>query len=192
MDVEYVLSEAADTITESLEGAMRVTNIVQDLKAFSRVDSQGNELMELNSCIESALRVCFHELKYTATIHKEFGNIPMIICNPGQLNQVFLNLLVNAGQALIPPGEIVLKSWHDDIFVYASVQDNGHGIPEDILNRIFDPFFTTKDVGKGTGLGLSISYDIIKKHQGVLQVSSKVGEGTTFTIKLPRTPDTLT
>ncbi len=191
LDIEYILTEGVDVIAESLEGAMRVTNIVQDLKVFSRVDIQGNELMELNSCIESALRVCSNELKYTATIRKEYADLPMIICNPGQLNQVFLNLLVNAGQAILPGGEIVLKSWHDDTFVYASVNDTGAGIPEEILNHIFEPFFTTKDVGKGTGLGLSISYDIIIKHQGSILVSSQVGVGTTFTIKLPRTPETL-
>ena len=107
--------------------------------------------------------------------------------NPGQLNQVFLNLLINAGQAIVPPGEIVLKSWHDDDFVYASVSDTGQGIPEEVRDRIFELFFTTRDVGKGTGLGLSISYEIIKKHQGEIMVESTAGKGTTFTVKLPRT-----
>ena len=105
------------------------------------------------------------------------------------MNQVFLNLLLNAGQAITAPGEIVLRSRHDDHFVYASVSDTGAGIPEEIMNRIYDPFFTTKDVGKGTGLGLSVSAEIVKKHHGELLVESVVGVGTTFTVKLPRTPE---
>jgi two-component system, cell cycle sensor histidine kinase and response regulator CckA len=187
LDIEYILSDGMEMITESLEGSARVTNIVQDLRTFSRVDALGNELTELNSCMESALSVCAHELKYTTTIRKEYGLLPMIICNPGQLNQVFLNLLMNATQAMAPPGEIILKSWHDEDFVYASVNDSGSGIPEENLSHIFEPFFTTKDVGKGTGLGLSVSYDIITRHKGKILVTSEPNVGTTFTVKLPRT-----
>ena len=127
-----------------------------------------------------------NELKYVATIEKEYRVLPLIRCRSGQLNQVFLNLLLNAGQAVMPPGRITLRSWHDDNFVSVSVADNGHGIPEELRERIFEPFFTTKDVGQGTGLGLSISHDIITKHHGELLVESSVGIGTTFTVRLPR------
>ena len=120
-----------------------------------------------------------------ANIRKEYEPVPLVLCHPGQLNQVFLNLLVNAGQSIVPPGEVVLSCWQDGTFVYASVSDTGSGIPEEIRNRIFEPFFTTKDVGKGTGLGLSLSYEIIKRHQGELLVDSTMGVGTTFTVKLP-------
>jgi signal transduction histidine kinase len=113
------------------------------------------------------------------------GDIPAIYCNLGQLNQVFMNLLVNAAQAMDSQGEITVKTSCDDKNVYIAVSDTGKGIPEDKINRIFEPFFTTKEVGKGTGLGLSIAYDIVRQHHGVIHVESEVGKGTTFTISLP-------
>ncbi len=189
LEIEQIIEDGADLIKESLDGATRVKNIVQDLKSFSRVDALEQESVQLTSCLESALTICYNELKYTAEIKKEYEQVPEILCHPGQLNQVFLNLLVNAGQALVKPGEITLKCWHDDHFVHASVSDTGCGIPESVRARIFDPFFTTKEVGKGTGLGLSISHEIIKKHGGELQVESVPGVGTTFTVSLPRTPE---
>ena len=190
LDIDYISSEGVDLINESLVGAERVRKIVLDLMNFSRIDTPEQEAVTLDSCLESALNICYNDLKYVATIRKEYESLPEVLCHPGQLNQVFLNLLVNAGQAIVAPGEIVLHCWHDASFVYASVSDTGKGIPEEIRGRIFDPFFTTKDVGQGTGLGLSISYEIIKKHQGELLVESVVGRGTTFTVKLPRTPAT--
>ena len=189
LDIDYIITESADLINESLVGAERVRKIVLDLKNFSRVDTPEQEAVALDSCLESALNICYNDLKHVAAIRKEYESLPKVLCHPGQLNQVFLNLLVNAGQAIVAPGEIVLHCWHDTAFVYASVSDTGKGIPEEIRGRIFDPFFTTKDVGQGTGLGLSISYEIVKKHQGELMVESVVGRGTTFTVKLPRTPE---
>jgi two-component system, cell cycle sensor histidine kinase and response regulator CckA len=186
LNMEYLLGDGADLITESLDGAERVSKIVRDLKGFSRVDALEQEMVNMTSCLESALTICYNDLKYLAVINKEYMLVPDVYCNPGQLNQVFLNLLVNAGHAITPPGEILLRSWHDEGFVYASVSDNGKGIPDAIMGRIFEPFFTTKDVGKGTGLGLSVSYEIVKKHQGELLVESKSGSGSTFTVKLPR------
>ncbi len=186
LEMENILSDGTDLIGESLDGADRVTKIVQDLKSFSRVDRVEKELVLLSDCLESALTICANELKYVATVRKEYETVPVLFCHPGQLNQVVLNLLVNAGQAIVPPGEIVLRSWHDAGFIYASVSDTGEGIPEEIREQIFNPFYTTKEVGKGTGLGLSISYEIIKKHKGEFLVESVVGSGTTFTVKLPR------
>jgi two-component system, cell cycle sensor histidine kinase and response regulator CckA len=185
-DIEYILTAGGSLITESLEGAGRVAKIVRDLKTFSRVDGEEDELIDLNSCLESALTIVHNELKYLATIRKEYGQLPEIRCNPGQLNQVFLNLLVNAGHAIVSPGVIELRSWCDEEFVYASVSDTGQGIPEEIRSRLFEPFFTTKEEGRGTGLGLSISSDIIGKHNGKILVESEVGAGSTFTIILPR------
>ncbi len=188
LEIDKILADGIDLINESLSGAARVAKIVSDLKSFSRVDRREYEAMKLSSCMESALSICFNELSRVATIRKEYESDQVVLCHPGQLNQVFLKLLVNAGQAITPPGEIVLRSRHDNHFVYASVSDTGSGIPEKIQHRIFDPFYTTKDVGQGTGLGLNTSYEIIKKHNGELLVESVVGIGTTFTVKLPRTP----
>ncbi len=189
LEIDQILEDGVDLINESLQGAKRVSKIVHDLKNFSRVDVLlENEPVDLSSCMESALNICWNELKYQADIRKEYVPLPTVLCNSGQLNQVFLNLLVNAGQALAARGEIILSCRHDDSHVYASVADNGSGIPEGVLKRIFDPFFTTKEVGAGTGLGLSISYEIIKQHNGELLVESSVGIGTTFTVKLPRPP----
>jgi signal transduction histidine kinase len=187
-ELEYLLEDSIDLIGESLEGAEHVLRIVRDLKSFSRVDRVECEAVTLASCLESALTICFNEVKKVAVIRQEFEEGPEVLCHPGQMNQVFLNLLLNAGQAMTTQGELVLRNHHDERFVYASVSDTGAGIPEENMNRIFDPFFTTKDVGKGTGLGLSISSDIVKKHDGELLVESVVGVGTTFTVKLPRTP----
>ena len=186
LDMDFILSDGVELISASQRGVERVKKIVGDLKTFSRTKSEEKEPTDLNSCLESALTIVSNELKYVGTIRKEYGSLPKLLCNPDQLNQVFLNLLVNAGHAIVPPGEILLKSWHDDSFVYASIGDTGTGISDEIRGRLFEPFFTTKAVGKGTGLGLSVSYEIVKKHNGTIQVESKLGVGTTFTVVLPR------
>ena len=188
-NMEEILDDGSNLIRESLEGVERITTIIQDMKSFSRMDAIHMQPMALAGCLEKALNICRNELKYVAAIRKEFEPGTMVLCHPGQLNQVFVNLLVNAGQSMVSHGEILLKCRHDEAFVYASVSDTGSGIPDDILERIFDPFFTTKEDGKGTGLGLSISHEIIKNHHGELLVESVVGGGTTFTVKLPRAPE---
>ena len=188
---QIILEDGIDLIRETREGVDRVMKIVLDLKNFARMDTEAQRPMELNSCLARALSIVNNELKYVATVREEYSPVPEILCHPGQLNQVFLNLLVNAGQAMVAPllGEIVLRSWHDNLYVYASVSDTGAGIPEEMRERILDPFFTTKEVDKGTGLGLSISHEIVRKHQGELTVESEVGRGTTFTVRLPRNGD---
>ena len=118
-------------------------------------------------------------------LNKEYGDIPPINCYPQQLNQVFMNLLLNASHAIDTKGEITVKTWHDNTWLYIAIGDTGCGIPEEIRSRIFEPFFTTKEVGQGTGLGLSISYDIVKKHRGDITLTSEIGVGTTFTVRLP-------
>ncbi len=186
LDIPFILEDIPELIAESLSGVERVSRIVLDLKSFSRVDNLGEEMTDLSVCMESALAILTHELKAAGTIKKEYEPLPTILCNPGELNQLFLHLLRNAVQALTPPGEITLKCWHDDGFVYAAVADNGHGIPEELKERIFEPFFTTRDVGQGAGLGLSVCHDIVTKHHGMLRVESAVGSGATFTVKIPR------
>jgi two-component system NtrC family sensor kinase len=156
-------------IKESLEGAERVKKIVQNLKSFSRVEEAEYKFADINECIESTLNIVWNELKYKATVTKEYGEVPQIKCYPQQINQVFMNLFINAVQAIEKQGEIKIKTWNGNGLINISVSDTGNGIPQDKLSRIFEPFFTTKPVGQGTGLGLSITYDIVKK-QGDITV----------------------
>lgn len=186
LKIDYVLGDSRQLIAESQDGATRVRRIVQDLKSFSRVDQAEIALINLNEALETTINIAWNEIKYVATLNREFGDIPEIRCYPQQLNQVFLNLLVNAAHALgDKQGVITVRTWGEPSYVYVSVTDNGCGIPEEIRQRIFEPFFTTKDVGKGTGLGLSISYEIIRKHGGEITVESEVGSGSTFIVRLP-------
>ena len=159
--------------------------IVQNLKSFSRVDEAQASYVDLNDCLETTITIAWNELKYKTTLQRDYGELPQVRCLAQQLNQVFLNILVNAAHAIEKQGEvaIVTRSLGDRVTV--AISDTGCGIPQEIQNRIFEPFFTTKEVGKGTGLGLSISYDIIKKHGGSIEVASTQGCGTTFTITLP-------
>lgn len=185
LKVDYIISDVRELVNESLDGANRVRRIVQDLKSFSRVDQVECCRINLNELLDTTINIAWNELKYIATLERDFGDIPDIFCYPQQLNQVFLNLLVNAAQAMEKQGNIVVRTWGCNSNVYASVSDTGKGMPEHVQKCIFEPFFTTKEVGKGTGLGLSISADIIRKHGGEINVASEVGVGTTFTVMLP-------
>jgi two-component system, NtrC family, sensor kinase len=186
LKIDRILDDAHQLIAESQEGAGRVRRIVQDLKSFSRVDQAETALIDLNEALETTINIAWNELKYVADLKRELGDIPKVKCFPQQLNQVFLNLLVNAAHALGETrGQITVRTEQDDESVLVKISDTGCGMPDDVQKRIFEPFFTTKEVGKGTGLGLSISYDIIKKHGGSIEVESEVGRGTTFTVRLP-------
>jgi signal transduction histidine kinase len=184
MKIDYVLGDTKDLIGETLDGAARVKNIVQDLQGFARSD-QVRKMVNINDGIEATVNVIGSELDNVSAVTKDLGVIPLTNCNPGQLNQVFMNLLVNAAQAIESFGEIRIKTWADDNNIFISVADSGHGIPAANINRIFEPFFTTKEVGKGVGLGLSVSYDIIRNHGGEIKVESEEGKGTTVTVVLP-------
>ena len=192
LKIDFILKDFEKVITDSLEGTQRIKKIVADLKSFSRVDQAEFKRANINEGLTSTLNVVWNELKYKCTVEKNYGDLPQIYCNPGQLNQVFMNLLLNAAQALEQKGTIAISTHYvngqtgaEQDYVEIKISDTGRGIPEDKLKRIFEPFFTTKPVGKGTGLGLSISYDIIQKHKGEISVESAVGKGTTFAIKLP-------
>jgi len=185
LKIDFVLKDIKDLVKESLDGAERVKKIVQDLKSFSRVDDDEYTHADINECIESTLNIVWNELKYKAKVNKDYNDIPLTKCYPRQLNQVFMNILINASQAIEKNGEIGIRSWQQDGSIYVSISDTGSGIPEENLDKIFEPFFTTKEVGKGTGLGLSISYDIIKKHGGDIKVESVKGKGTAFTVSIP-------
>ena len=186
VDLEFIQEDLAGVLTESQDGLKRVTRIVQDLKDFSHVDEAQRQWADLEGGLESTLRVAWNELKYKAEVVKEFSGIPSIECYPFQLNQVFMNLLINAAHALEDKGTITVRTGQDESSVWVQVQDTGKGIQPENLTRIFDPFFTTKPVGKGTGLGLSLAYGIVKKHDGRIDVKSEIGQGTTFTVTLPK------
>jgi two-component system, NtrC family, sensor kinase len=189
LKIDHIVSDIGNIVTESLEGSDRVRMIVQDLKIFSRVDEPEHKFADINAGIESTINIVWNEIKYKITLAREYGDIPQTKCNQGQLNQVFMNMIVNAAQAIDKQGEIRIKTWHHDGRIYVSIADTGCGIPEEIRNNIFEPFVTTKEIGKGTGLGLSIAYDIIKKHKGEITLESTVGKGTSFTIMIPVVED---
>jgi signal transduction histidine kinase len=176
---------------ETKDGVARVAKIVQDLKDFSHVDEAEWQWADLHKGLDSTLNVVWNELKYKAEVVKEYGELPVVECLPFQINQVFMNLLVNAAHAIEERGTITLRTGTAGDEVWIEVADTGSGIPPENLGRIFDPFFTTKPVGKGTGLGLSLSYGIMQKHHGRIEVTSEPGRGTTFRIVLPgRQPQT--
>lgn len=185
LKIEYIMGDIDNLITESVDGAERVKKIVQDLKSFSRIDGTEVKVVNLHDCLDSTINIVWNELKYKATLKKEYGDVPPLKCNPQQLNQVFMNLLVNAGHAIESQGEITVQTWREGKNAFIAISDTGCGIHDEVKTRIFEPFFTTKEVGKGTGLGLSISYDIVKNHGGEITVESKQGKGTTFTVQIP-------
>lgn len=183
-------NEALDTmnklVTDGLYGINQISELVSNLKNFSRLDRNKVARFDLHEGLESTLQIARNLVKFK-DVRKNFGDIPKVSCSPSQINQVFLNLVTNAAQATPENGGIIAittKRIGDDR-VCVEVQDNGHGIPPEVLPKIFDPFFTTKDVGKGTGLGLSIAYKIIQQHGGKISVASEVGKGTRFTVVLP-------
>ena len=159
-----------------------------DLRKFARQDAEEMGETDIHEGIESTLTITHNRLKNRITVHKEFGEIPKIRCYPGQLNQVFMNLLTNAADAIEGEGEVWIKTRVDGDKVKISVRDNGCGIPDDTLPKIFDPFVTTKPVGSGTGLGLAVSHQIIERHGGSITVDSEVGKGTEFVLTLPVEP----
>lgn len=192
LDFEFLQGDLPQLIDESREGIERVRKIVQDLKDFSRSDQRDKfVLADIHRGLDSTLNIIWNDLKYKAQVVKTFGEIPQIECIPSELNQVFMNILLNAGQAIQERGIVTVSTSVDGDHVVIAIGDDGAGIPEDVLPRIFDPFFTTKPVGTGTGLGLAISYGLVKKHHGTIDVTSTAGEGTLFLIRLPiKQPET--
>jgi len=184
-----VLDELQELVKDGLHGVEQITDIVTNLRNFARLDRSRVATVNLNDGLNSTLLLAKHELK-GHTVNKQFTDLPGVTCSPSQINQVFLNLINNAAQSIEPgPGVITLTTRREGPdHVAVEVQDNGKGIPPEVLPKIFDPFFTTKDVGKGTGLGLSIAYKIVEQHGGTLNVDSAVGVGTKFTVVLPLTP----
>lgn len=184
-DIEFVLEDFQVLLKESTEGAERVSNIVKDLKGFSNIDRSENEIIDINEVIQSVCNVALPEISKTAELILQFSDLPPVECKPAHIGQTVLNMLLNASKAIKEQGKITLSTEHRNSQIYITVEDNGDGIPPDVLPRIFDPFFTTRTVGEGTGLGLSVSRDIIKSHGGDINVESTQGVGTRFEITLP-------
>jgi len=185
-DLEYLRQDIGDLIDESAQGLSRVKKIVENLKDFSHVDAAEWQSADINAGLESTINVAWNELKYKATVIRSYGHLPRVHCLPAQLNQVFLNLLVNAAQSIDVHGTITLSTGSGEGFVWIEISDTGRGMSEEVQRRIFEPFYTTKPGGQGTGLGLSISWEIIvEKHAGKIDVSSQLERGTRFRIELP-------
>lgn len=186
LDIVYIKDDLRALMNESKDGITRVKNIVQNLKDFSHVDIVEEwHFTNLQNGLESTLNIVNNEIKYKADVVKNYGVIPDVECLSSQLNQVFMNLLVNASHAIETHGIITIGTGQQDEEVWVEISDTGSGIPPQNLQKIFDPFFTTKPVGKGTGLGLSLSYGIIQKHHGRIEVHSVVGKGTSFKVWIP-------
>jgi signal transduction histidine kinase len=183
--VSDTLAEANAVLTKSIEGAARVKQIVEALKKFSRKEVDECYPANINEGLESAVTLVRNEFKYKASLVQELNSLPLTCCRIGQLSQSFMNLLLNAAQAIELQGEIHIKSWTEEDNIFVSIADTGVGIAPENIDRIFEPFFSTGEAGRGTGLGLSIAYEIIRQHNGEITVESEVGKGSTFTIKIP-------
>ncbi|GGZ11481.1 sensor histidine kinase [Shewanella fodinae] len=184
----FIRDDIKQLLEESLDGINRVAAIVNSLKSFSHVDNSDWQYADLIDGMENTLKIINNQLKYRIQLHKDYQQgLPLVYCQPMQLNQVFMNLLMNAAQAIEGNGDIWISihTMPQDQGVEISIRDSGCGIEPQNLNKIFEPFYTTKPVGSGTGLGLSLSYSIIQKQHGKISVSSKVGEGTEFVVRLP-------
>lgn len=191
IDLDFLTEDIQHLIGESLQGVNRVKQIVRDLKGFSHPEPKAWQLEDLHQGINSTLNIVHNEIKYKAEVVKELGDIPLVECIGPQINQVLLNLLINASQAITDYGTITITTGflpataNDEDRVFIRISDTGCGITSRVRKKIFDPFFTTKPVGEGTGLGLSVSYGIIQAHRGTIDVTSEVGQGSQFTLTLP-------
>ncbi len=185
LELDEMMSDLGPVVRETREGFERIRKIVQDLKSFSRADTGHTESVDINVLTESVLRIVWNEIKYKTDLVKEYGQIPLVAANPRQMEQVILNVLVNAVQSVVDHGMITIRTFLRESSVVIEIEDTGRGISAEVLPRIFDPFFTTKEPGEGAGMGLSISYDIVKRHHGSIDIESIVGKGTKVMISLP-------
>ena len=189
--IDFIFEDIVSLGDESLDGAIRVENIVKDLKTFSRADQSEFMDVDVNESLDTTLNMIRNELKYKVEIVKNYGELPSVNCLQQKISQVFMNILLNSSQAIEKSGTITISTQHvegrrkNDNVVEVKIKDNGKGIAKENISKLFDPFYTTKPVGQGTGLGLSITYDIIKAHGGSIAVASKPGEGSEFTINIP-------
>jgi signal transduction histidine kinase len=191
-DVDYLLEQGPVALERALAGLAHVASIVRSMKAFAHPNNKDMAAVDLNQAIENTLVMARNEYKYVADVVTDLGDLPLVTCHPGEINQAILNIVVNAAHAIQDvvgtsgaKGRITITTRRDGDCARIAIADTGGGIPEDIRSRIFDPFFTTKEVGRGTGQGLAMVHSIVEKHTGALKVESVVGRGTTFEIGLP-------
>jgi signal transduction histidine kinase len=185
-EVDFLLQDATSALGDCQGGAERIRDIVRNLKGFAHPDESALLSSDLAKVVRQAVDLCRNELKYRVTLHENYAGLGAVVCYPQQIEQVIVNLLVNAGQAVgTGRGDVYLEGRRDDADAVLSVRDTGSGIAPEHLSRLFEPFFTTKPVGKGTGLGLHVAYKIVKAHGGQIDVASELGKGSTFTLRLP-------
>jgi len=184
-DIAFLLGDIPPLLDSSIGGVERVTEIVQSLKTFSRIDLPEKSFVDINEGLNATLNMVWNELKFNCKVHVDLKALPKVFVYPGKLNQVFMNLLINAGQSIVEKGEIFVRTYVDNKYIVIAIRDTGSGISAEDLLHIFTPFYTTKPIGEGTGLGLSISHQIIEQHDGKLNVESTLGEGSCFSIYLP-------
>lgn len=185
LNYSYIEKRVWEILNSCNDGCSRIKKTITDIKSFARIDSRELENIDINECLDIALNILRHEYKNRIEIIKNYGQLPLIQSSKIKLNQVFINIINNACQAIEGKGTVAIETSHENEKISIKIKDSGSGIPQDVIDKIFNPFFTTKPVGKGTGLGLSISHDIIKEHNGTLNVESEKGKGSTFTICLP-------
>jgi signal transduction histidine kinase len=185
LEYDYIRGDVEALIAESGEGIDRVKKLISALKDFSYVQEEGFRKADLHHGIETTLNIANNELKYKADVVKAYGELPEVECNASQINQVILNLLMNAAQAMVGFGKITIRTGHEEPWVWLEVEDTGCGMEPAVADRMFEPFFTTKAVGQGTGLGLSLSYNIVEKHNGRIDVFSTPGQGARIRVWLP-------
>ena len=186
LDIDFIINDVPKLLAESREGIERVCKIVQDLKEFSHAGhNEPMRLADLHRGLESTINIVWNDLKYKVRLEKHYGDLPLVECRISEINQVLLNLLLNAGQAIEESGTITVATGTEGEEAWISIADTGCGIPQDALTRIFDPFYTTKPIGRGTGIGLAVAYGIIARHHGRIEVRSRVGAGSMFRVVLP-------
>jgi two-component system, NtrC family, sensor kinase len=190
-DIEELKVDLPPALDRVADGLSRIAEIVRSMKDFSH-DQREMSQVDLNRAINSTLVIARSEYKYVADVETDFGTLPPVVCHGGQINQVVLNLVVNAAHAIADKvkgtadkGLITVKTHEADGYAVIAISDTGGGIPEHIRPRIFEPFFTTKEVGRGTGQGLSIAHNVVKSHGGALEFQTETGKGTTFLVRLP-------
>jgi two-component system NtrC family sensor kinase len=186
LDIDFIIGDLPKLLAESREGIERVTKIVHDLKDFSHAGrDEAMRPSDLHRGLESTLNIVWNDLKYKVRLEKHYGELPLVECHLSEINQVLMNLLINAGQSITERGSIVIATGAENGEAWISIADSGCGIAPDALQRIFEPFYTTKPIGRGTGLGLAIAYSIIAKHNGRIEVTSQPGAGSAFRVVLP-------
>ncbi len=186
-----VIAEGEEMIDESLQGVDRASAIVRDVRGLAHAGRGQRELADINGLLDGVLRIAAPQLRNTARVEKNYGALPLVSCAPPELQQVFLNLIINAKQAMNEFGTIWVRTESEHRSVTVTIEDDGGGIPDSVVERIFDPFFTTKPVGEGTGLGLGIALEIVRRHFGEISVDSSLGVGTTFRVRIPIHTDTI-